>query len=69
MSEVMPAPEPPAKSLEEQAREFLLLLEEIISAAPEMRHELEKSPGVIAGIPVIAPGIRCSGRKKFVAAT
>ena len=44
MSEVMHAPEPPAKSLEEQAREFLLLLEQIISTAPEMRHELEKVP-------------------------
>lgn len=44
MSEVMHAPEPPAKSLEEQAREFLLLLEQIIAAAPEMTHELEKIP-------------------------
>jgi hypothetical protein len=44
MSEVMHAPEPPSKSLEEQAREFLLLLEQIISAAPEMVDELEKIP-------------------------
>lgn len=44
MSEVMHSPQPPSKSLEEQAQEFLLLLEQIISAAPEMIHELEELP-------------------------
>lgn len=44
MSEEMHSPQPPSKSLEEQAREFLLLLEQIISTAPEMVDELEKIP-------------------------
>jgi hypothetical protein len=44
MSEVTPSPPLPSKSLEEQAVEFLLLLEQIISAAPEMADEIEKVP-------------------------
>jgi hypothetical protein len=44
MSEVMHSPPPPAKSLEQQALEFLLLLEQIISTAPEMVGELENIP-------------------------
>ena len=44
MSEVTPAPPLPSKSLEEQAVEFLRLLEQIISAAPEMADEIEKVP-------------------------
>jgi hypothetical protein len=44
MSEVTPSPPAPSKSLEEQAVEFLRLLEQIISAAPEMADEIEKVP-------------------------
>jgi hypothetical protein len=43
MSEVMPSPLPPYKTLEEQAVEILALIEEIISTAPEME-EQEKIP-------------------------
>jgi len=40
----MHSPPLPSKSLEQQAREFVLLLEQIISAAPEMAEELEEIP-------------------------
>ncbi len=43
MSEVMPSPLPPSKTLEEQAAEILALIEEIISTAPETE-EQEKIP-------------------------
>lgn len=44
MSEVMPSPPPPSKSLEQQALEFLLLLEQIVATAPEMVDELDNVP-------------------------
>jgi hypothetical protein len=43
MSEVMPSPLPPSKTLEEQAVEILALIEEIVSTAPEIL-EQEKIP-------------------------
>jgi hypothetical protein len=43
MSEVMPSPLPPSKTLEEQAVEILALIEEIVSTAPETE-EQEKIP-------------------------
>jgi hypothetical protein len=44
MSEVTHSPSPPSKTLEEQAAEFLVLLEQIISTSPEMEEEEEKTP-------------------------
>jgi hypothetical protein len=41
MSEVKHSPLPPSKTLEEQAAEILVLLEEIISTAPEIDEEEE----------------------------
>jgi hypothetical protein len=43
MSEVIASPLPPSnKTLEEQAAEFLILLEQIISTSPETEEEEEK---------------------------
>jgi hypothetical protein len=39
MSEVKHSPLPPSKTLEELAAEILVLLEEIISTAPEIEEE------------------------------
>jgi hypothetical protein len=44
MSEVMHSPLQPSKTLEEQAVEFLVLLEQIISTSPETEEEEEKIP-------------------------
>jgi hypothetical protein len=41
MSEVKHSPLPPSKALEEQAAEILVLLEQIISTAPEIEEEDE----------------------------
>jgi hypothetical protein len=43
MSEVIPSPLPPSKTLEEQAAEILALVQESISTSPEMEEE-EKAP-------------------------
>ena len=44
MPEATNSPPLPPKSLEQQALEFLILLEQIISAAPEMAEEREEIP-------------------------